>query len=672
MIFFRKNEEQRPEEVEGLEGLKAKAGKADLPEATRRAVDAELERLAKTDPSVAEYAIGSNYVDYLLSLPWNVLTQDNLDLKRAEAVLDGSHAGLGQVKDRVLEYLAQRTMIARRPASILVVDDEPIARSNLHHILSREGYQVEVAANGEEALEKVRRWEFDCIVTDLKMDRMDGMTLLTEARKVSPNTKIMIVTGYATVDTAVQAMKTGAVHYLSKPIELDELRSAVRDILKDAARHYGSRSPILCFTGPPGVGKTSVGMAVAEALGRKFCRLSLAELRDEAELRGHRRTYVGALPGRIIQAIRAVGVMNPVFMLDEMDKIAQDAKGDPASALLEILDPEQNGRFLDRYLDVPFDLSSVLFIATANGTARLAGPVLDRMEVVSFSGYSETEKLQIAERFLVPRQLREHGLTQPFPTFTTGALSLIIREHTNEAGVRGLDREIGRVCRKLARACLEQGKPGFEGDIGPELTASLLGPARFSHEAAAATPRVGAATGLVWSDAGGELISVEASRMPGSGQLLLTGSLGEVLKESAQIALSHIRGRAPELGVDSGFFSGQDIHIHIPAGAVSKDGPSAGLTIAVALISLLTGRAARSDVALSGEISLSGRVLRVAGVREKLLAAVRGGVRQVILPAENAADVELLRRSTPGLPEIILARDIGEALVSALEQGVSS
>ena len=672
MIFFRKNEEQRPEEVEGLDGLKARATAADLPEAARRAVDAELERLAKTDPAVAEYAVGSNYVDYLLALPWNLTTQDNLDLKRAEAVLDGSHAGLGQVKDRVLEYLAQRTMIARRPASILVVDDEPIARSNLRHILGREGYQVEVAANGEEALEKVRRWEFDCIVTDLKMDRMDGMTLLAEARKVAPNTKIMIVTGYATVDTAVQAMKTGAVHYLSKPIELDEMRRAVKDILKDAARHYGSRSPILCFVGPPGVGKTSVGMAVAEALGRKFCRLSLAELRDEAELRGHRRTYVGALPGRIIQAIRSVGVKNPVFMLDEMDKIAQDAKGDPASALLEILDPEQNGRFLDRYLDVPFDLSSVLFIATANGTARLAGPVLDRMEVVSFSGYSEAEKLQIAERFLVPRQLREHGLTQPFPAFTAGALSLIIREHTNEAGVRGLDREIGRVCRKLARSCLEQGKPGFEGEISPELAASLLGPARFSHEAAAAAPRVGAATGLVWSDAGGELISVEASRMPGAGQLLLTGSLGEVLKESAQIALSHIRGRASELGVDPGFFSGQDIHIHIPAGAVSKDGPSAGLTIAVALISLLTGRAAHADVALSGEISLSGRVLRVAGVREKLLAAVRGGVRQVILPAENAADVELLRRNTPGLPEILLARDIGEALSSALEQGASA
>lgn len=669
MTFFRKPEEPGPEQLEGLDGLKAKAQAADLPEATRRAVDTELERLAKTDPAVAEYAIGANYIECLLDLPWNRLTQDNLDLKRAEAVLDGSHAGLGQVKDRVLKYLAQRTMAARRAVSILVVDDESIARNNLRHILSREGYQVKAAANGEEAMDKVRRWEFDLIVTDLKIDRMDGMTLLEEAKKVSPNTKIMIVTGYATVDTAVQAMKTGAVHYLSKPIELDELRSAVRDILKNSARHYGSRSPIPCFAGPPGVGKTSVGMAVAEALGRKFCRLSLADLRDEAELRGHRRTYVGALPGRIVQAIRAVGVRNPVFMLDEMDKIAQDVKGDPASALLEILDPEQNGRFLDRYLDVPFDLSSVLFIATANGTARLAGPVLDRMEVVTFSGYSEAEKLEIARRFLVPRQLREHGLTQPFPVFSGAALSLIIREQTNEAGVRGLDREIGRVCRKLARACLEQGKPGFEGEIGPDLAASLLGPARFSHEAAAAAPRVGAATGLVWSEAGGELVSVEASRMPGTGQLLLTGSLDEVLKESAQIALSHIRGNAQRLGVDPGFFSGQDIHIHIPAGGVSKDGPSAGLTIAVALVSLLTGRPVRWDVALSGEISLSGRVLRVAGVREKLLAAVRGGVRRVVLPEENAADVETLRRSSPGLPDTLLARDIDAALVAALEGG---
>ena len=381
----------------------------------------------------------------------------------------------------------------------------------------------------------------------------------------------------------------------------------------------------------------------------------------------HRRTYVGALPGRIVQAIRAVGVKNPVFMLDEMDKIAQDVKGDPASVLLEILDPEQNDRFLDRYLDVPFDLSSVLFIATANGTARLAGPVLDRMEVVTFSGYSEAEKLEIARRFLVPRQLREHGLTQPFPVFSDAGLSLIIREQTNEAGVRNLDREIGRVCRKLARACLEQGKPGFEGEIGPDLVASLLGPARFSHEAAAAAPRVGAATGLVWSEAGGELVSVEASRMPGTGQLLLTGSLGEVLKESAQIALSHIRGNAQRLGVDPGFFSGQDIHIHIPAGGVSKDGPSAGLTIAVALVSLLTGQPVRGDVALSGEISLSGRVLRVAGIREKLLAAVRGGVRRVVLPEENAADVETLRRASPGLPETLLARDIDAALAAALE-----
>jgi ATP-dependent Lon protease len=618
---------------------------------------------------VAEYAIGSNYVEYLLSLPWREQTQDSLDLKRAEAVLDGSHAGLGQVKDRVLEYLAQRTMVSQRPPSILVVDDESIARNNLRHILVREGYQVEVASNGEEALEKVRHWGFDLIVTDLKMDRMDGMTLLTEAKRVSPSTSIMIVTGFATVDTAVQALKTGAVHYLSKPIDLNELREAVSGILRDRGQQYGARSPVLCFVGPPGVGKTSVGMAVAEALGRKFCRLSLADLRDEAELRGHRRTYVGAMPGRIIQAIRAVGVKNPVFMLDEMDKVAQDAKGDPASALLEILDREQNDRFLDRYLDVPFDLSSVLFIATANGTARLAGPVLDRMELVNFAGYSEEEKLEIALRFLMPRQLREHGLTQPFPAVSREALVRIIQEHTNEAGVRGLDREIGRVCRKLARNCLEQGKTGFEGEIDANTVATLLGPARFSHEAVTATPRVGSATGLVWSDAGGEVIFVEASLMPGNGALLLTGSLGEVLKESAQIALSHIRSNAGRLGVDPGFFSNQDIHIHIPAGGVSKDGPSAGLTIAVALVSLLTGRAVRSDVALSGEISLAGRVMRVAGIREKLLAAVRGGVRKVVLPAENAADMEALRRSSPGLPETILAADIDMALQTALEPG---
>ncbi len=667
MIFFRKNEEPPQGQAPEPESLRDRSKAVDLPEAARRAVDVELDRLDKTDPSVAEHAIAANYIECLLSLPWQAASPDNLDLTRAEAVLDASHAGLGQIKDRVLEHLAARTMRAGRTPCVLVVDDEPIARSNLAHILSREGYRVETAENGVAAMDKVRRWEFDLIVTDLKMDQMDGLELLRQATAVSPATKIMIVTGFATVDTAVQAMKTGAVHYLSKPIDIEELRTSVRAILAARTASFGSRAPVLCFAGPPGVGKTSVGMAVAEAMGRTFTRMSLADLRDDAELRGHRRTYVGALPGRIIQALRQLKVKNPVFMLDEVDKIAGDVKGDPAAALLEILDPEQNNRFVDRYLEIPFDLSSVLFIATANSMDRLAGPVLDRMEVVAFSGYSEDEKFQIAKRFLIPRQLRENGLTTPFPVVTEEAVRLMIRDYTNEAGVRGLEREVSRVCRKLARLCLEKRLSGYEGEIGADVVASLLGPRRFNHEAAAKGSRVGTATGLVWSDTGGEIISVEATRMPGNGQLIMTGSLGEVLKESGRIALSHIRANAASLGVSPDFFQGQDIHIHIPAGGVPKDGPSAGLTIATALVSLLTGRPARPEVALSGEMSLSGRALRVSGVREKVLAAVRAGVRKVVLPEENAPEAQIVRETLAGPPEIVLAPDLATALATALE-----
>ncbi|BDV00194.1 ATP-dependent protease [Thermodesulfomicrobium sp. WS] len=637
---------------------------ARLPQGPRQAVEAEVERLEHTDPSAAEYAISLNYIRTLLDLPWETETTDNFDLRQAEAILDASHAGIGHIKELVLEHLAQHTLLSQKKASLLIVDDETVARNNLRYTLAKEGYHIEVAGDGMEAIEKVRQWEFDLIITDLKMERMDGMRLLEEAKKISPNTQVIIVTGYATVDTAVQAMKTGAVHYLSKPIDIQELRETVSSILRASQRSYTPRSPILCFVGPPGVGKTSVGMAIAEALGRKFCRLSLADLRDESELRGHRRTYVGALPGRIIQAIRSVGVKNPVFMLDEMDKIAQDAKGDPASVLLEILDPQQNHQFLDRYVDIPFDLSKVLFIATANTTARLAGPVLDRMEVVPFSGYSETEKLEIAQRFLIPRQLREHGLTRPRPTFTDEAVILLVRAYTNEAGVRGLDREIGRICRKLARAYLEH--ETMPQQVDAQTITLLLGPPRFVHTISCQEQRVGAATGLVWSETGGELITVEATRMPGTGQLLLTGSLGEVLKESAQIALSYIRSNAQRLRVPADFFATEDIHIHIPAGGISKDGPSAGLTIAVALVSLLACRPVRPEIAMSGEISLTGRVLRVAGIREKLLAARRGGAQLVILPAENAPDVEALAVSGTEYPQVLFTNDIDTALRTAL------
>ena len=667
MIFFKKLEEpgDAPEQSD-LDKLRARAQAADLPEAAAKSVSNELARLDKTDPSAAEYSIAYNYVEYALSLPWNVLTPDQLDPAHAQEVLESSHAGLAQVKDRILEFLAARSMRSQAKPAVLVVDDEAIARDNLAHVMAKDGYAVQTAANGVEALEKVGRFEFDLIITDLKMERMDGLQLLQEAKAASPHTEIMLVTGFATVDTAVKALKTGAVHYLSKPIEIAELRAAVGEILAKRTKRLGFRAPILCFVGPPGVGKTSVGMAVAEALGRRFFRLSLADLRDESELRGHRRTYVGALPGRIISGIRSAGVRNPVFMLDEMDKIASDAKGDPASALLEILDPEQNRRFLDRYVDVPFDLSSVMFIATANGLERLAGPLLDRLEVVPFAGYSEAEKKEIARRFLIPRQLREHGLTHPYPSFSDPALTAIIRDHTNEAGVRNLEREIARVCRKLARICLEEKRTSHEGEIGADLVASLLGPRRFTHEAAERTPQVGVAAGLVWSDAGGEIVFVEATRMPGASQLLLTGNLGGVLKESAQIALSYLRSNAGRFAIPADFFSGHDLHVHIPAGGVSKDGPSAGLTIAAALASLLSGRPVRPDVALSGEISLSGRVLPVAGVREKILAALRGGVTTVVLPAANAADVEAVRRTLPDMPRVVLAEDAAQGLAAAL------
>ncbi len=727
MIFFRRQGGDTPPEPSDAAGqpaqadptgLRAKCAAADLPAAVREVLEAEIGRMEKTDAAAPENAIALNYVECLLDLPWNALTRDSLDLARAAAVFDASHAGLGQVRERVLEHLAARVLCATQPAAVLVVDDELIARDNVAHVLAREGYTVDTAANGEEALARLAQRSYDCIVTDLKMDRMDGMQLIEAARRVSPDTRIVVVTGYATVDTAVQALKTGAVQYLSKPIDIAELRATVRDALADRTQGLSSRAPVLCFTGPPGVGKTSVGRALAEALGRRFYRMSLADLRDEAELRGHRRTYVGAMPGRIIQALRATGVRNPVFMLDEIDKVGQDAKGDPAMALLEVLDPEQNARFVDRYLEIPFDLSQVLFIATANGVERLRGPLLDRMEVVEFHGYAEADKLDIATRFLLPRQLREHGLTAPYPQVTQEALSRIINDYTSEAGVRGLERELARLCRKLARLRLEAGghaggagapsgvapgtpAPGAlppharQEDAPPSNTllvdegvaALLLGPPRYRHDAAHGVPRVGTATGLVWSEAGGEIVFVEAARMAGSGQLILTGSLGEVLKESARIALSHIRAEAEHLGV-SGLTApdgspggsavegqaahpAQDIHIHIPAGGIAKDGPSAGLTICVALVSLLSGRPARTDVALSGELSLSGRVLPVSGVREKLLAAARAGARTVVLPAANEPEArgllaEFAARGSGGLPQVVFAARVQDALAVAL------
>lgn len=661
MSFFRKSERNNENVAEAdneLSTLRQSASNGKIPPHISSLAFREIEKLEKMDPGLPEYSIGVGYLEYMLSLPWMVRTEDNLDLERARQALEMQHHGLMRVKERILEYLAVKTLFSQSEFHILVVDDEEIARTNLEYVLRKEGYRVSTAENGLDAFERVKEHEFELIVTDLKMDKMDGIHLLESARQVSPNTDIVMVTGYATVSTAVDALKKGAAHYLPKPINLDELRATVRQIREKKRQIRPGRSPVFCFSGPPGTGKTSIGKAIAAALGRKFTRISLAGLRDEAELRGHRRTYVGSMPGRLISEIRRLGVRNPVFMLDEMDKIGQDFRGDPASVLLEMLDPEQNYQFVDHYLDIGFDLSDVMFIATANLVEGLPGALMDRLEVIEFPGYTEKEKKVIARNYIVPRQMREHGLKHSGLEFEESALLAIIRDYTLESGLRNLDREIATVCRKLARVCLqaEDGRPSVR--IDEELVINLLGPRKFRHETAAAGHRVGVTTGLVWTEFGGEIISVEAAIMEGNRQLIMTGSLGAVIRESAQTALSYVRSNPREFGIDPDFFRGNDIHIHIPAGAIPKDGPSAGVTIAMALISLLTGRPARRDVALSGELTLSGGILPVNGVREKVLAAQRAGVRTVIFPEGNRIDIQALEPDVTEGVAVELAADI--------------
>ena len=669
MIFFKKFEKPEDEPIapeSELTQLRASI-KKQLPENIAWIALKELDRLDKTDPSVPEYGIGLSYIEFLISLPWTQATDDNLDIKRAEEIFTSQHYGLAQVKDRILEFLAVRILFNIRSFHVLVVDDEDIARTNLEYILKKEGYHVSTAVNGADALEKVMASEFDLILTDLKMEKMDGMQLVESVKRVSPHTDIVMITGFATVSSAVDALKKGAAHYLPKPINLDELRATVRQILEKKKHKLMTRSPILCFAGPPGTGKTSIGKAIAEALERKFIRLSLAGFRDEAELRGHRRTYVGAMAGRIISEIKRVGVKNPVFMLDELDKIGQDFRGDPASVLLEILDPEQNAQFMDHYVDIPFDLSSVMFIATANMVEKIPAPLLDRLEIIQFTGYTEKEKQVIAKNHIIPRQLRNHGLSHDRLAFSDSAITRIIREYTQEAGLRNLEREFANVCRKLARICLDNPDNTCVVNVEDSLVEQLLGPRKYAHEIAETENQVGVTTGLVWSELGGEIIFVEATRMKGSQQLILTGSLGNVLQESAQTALSFLRSHGDDFGIQPDFFKDADIHIHFPCGAIPKDGPSAGITIALALISLLTQRPARRDVAMTGELTLNGRILPISGVREKILAAQRAGIKVVIFPKRNAVDVNNLEpESCEGL-EVVLADDIKSIVERVIE-----
>src|SRR5213594_757041 len=530
------------ERTQEIEALRQRIEAAGMPEEAKGEALRELDRLAKMPPAAAEYTVARTYIDWLVSMPWQQATIDNVDIEAAKAVLDADHEGLEKVKDRILEYLA--------------------------------------------------------------------------VKKIRPSGK----------------------------------------------------DPILCFVGPPGVGKTSLGKSIARTLGRKFHRISLGGMRDEAEIRGHRRTYIGALPGQIVQGLRRAGTKNPVFMLDEIDKLGMDFRGDPASALLEVLDPEQNATFRDHYLDVPFDLSRVLFITTANVMDTVPAPLRDRMEIINLAGYTEEEKVAIAQRHLVPKQAREHGLAAGVDiTFEPEALRLLARGYTREAGVRSLEREIASVCRKVARRRAEGDTEPVR--VVPDVVVSYLGVPRFELEEVEQRTRVpGVATGLAWTPAGGDVLFVEATRMRGAHTLTLTGQLGEVMKESVQAALSWVRSHAGELGIDAEFWEHSDVHVHVPAGAIPKDGPSAGVTMATALVSLLTARPVRPDLAMTGEISLSGRVLPVGGIKEKVLAAHRAGIRTVVLPRRNEKN---LREDVPVVVRqsltVHLADTIGDVLTVALE-----
>jgi len=450
---------------------------------------------------------------------------------------------------------------------------------------------------------------------------------------------------------------------------LDKIKDRIVEYLAVKKIRPGGKDPILCFVGPPGVGKTSLGRSIARALGRKFHRLSLGGVRDEAEIRGHRRTYIGALPGQIVQALRRAGSKNPVFMLDEIDKLGMDFRGDPASALLEVLDPEQNVSFRDHYLDVAFDLSRVLFITTANIMDTVPPPLRDRMEIIHLAGYTEEEKIAIAKRHLIPKQAAEHGLgAEQDVEFTTEAVRLLARGYTREAGVRSLEREIATVCRKIARRRAEGQSDPVR--VTPDLVASFLGVPRFENEEVEARTRVpGVAIGLAWTPAGGDLLFVEATRMTGTHTLTLTGQLGDVMKESAQASLSWVRSHAESLGIRPDFWNDSDIHVHVPAGAIPKDGPSAGVTMTTALVSLLTGRPVRSGLAMTGEVSLAGRVLPVGGIKEKVLAAHRAGVRTVVLPKRN--EKNLLEDVPAAVREVMtfhFASSVEDVLAAALER----
>ncbi|EGL17404.1 MULTISPECIES: endopeptidase La [Paenibacillus] len=526
-----------------IEELRSQLAASEVPENVQEKIEKEIDRLEKMPSTSAEGSVIRNYIDWLLALPWTKKTEDDLDIHKAEEILNADHYGLEKPKERVLEYLAVQKLVKKL------------------------------------------------------------------------------------------------------------------------------KGPILCLSGPPGVGKTSIARSIAKSMNREFVRISLGGVRDEAEIRGHRRTYVGAMPGRIIQAMKTAGSVNPVFLLDEIDKMAMDFRGDPAAALLEVLDPEQNNTFSDHFIEVPFDLSNVMFITTANALHNIPRPLLDRMEVLYLPGYTEIEKLEIADSYLLPKQKRDHGLEDGQMVMNRDALLQVIREYTREAGVRNLEQQLAAICRKTAKKIVSD--PGRTVEVTVDTVKEDLGPPKFRYNMAEEQDQIGAVTGLAWTEVGGDTLVIEVTVMPGSGKLTLTGKLGDVMKESAQAAFSYTRSRAEQLKIAPDFHEKNDIHIHIPEGAIPKDGPSAGITMGTALISALTNIPVSSQVAMTGEITLRGRVLPIGGLKEKALAAHRAGIRTILLPKDNEKDIrdipESVRNDLTFIPVAHMDQVLEHALVKEVD-----
>jgi ATP-dependent Lon protease len=572
---------------------------------------------------------------------------------------------------RELEILEIGSKIQSRVKDQLTkTQREYFLREQLKAIQQELGVADEQTAEMEEIKAKIKAAKMPKTVNEKALKELDRLSKMppsaAEASVIRTYLDWLIGLPWQKKSKATVDLKEAEALLEEDHYGLEHVKKRVLEYLAVHQLTKKMRGPILCFAGPPGTGKTSIGKSIAKALGRKFVRISLGGVHDEAEIRGHRRTYVGALPGRIVQAINQAGTKNPVFMLDEIDKVGADFRGDPTAALLEVLDPEQNFAFSDHYLEVPFDLSDVVFITTANMLETIPPALRDRMEVIQYSGYTEEEKVQIAEKYLIPKQVEEHGLTADNMTIDQEALRKLIREYTREAGVRGMERQIASICRQVARKVVEGEERKLE--VTEDSMHDYLGPSKFSYGIAGEKDEVGVSTGLAWTEVGGDVLSVEATVLPGNGKLLLTGHLGDVMKESAQAAVSYIRARAEMLDIDPKFSSESDVHIHVPSGGIPKDGPSAGITMAAALASALTKRPVKREVAMTGEITLRGRVLPIGGVKEKVLAAHRAGIKEVILPEENEKDLELVAKEVKEELKFFFVTHMDDVLKLALDK----